>query len=1110
MNIKYCFISAFTFIFTVCFAHTISLPELGKSSAWITDSVLFPVEEIEGFLAFTPNLEKNKPFRLLLKQPLPIPTGLELVWNNLSERQYGVFINPLVRDAEGNEFCFYSDSYGSLRNGFYHAARFRENRLDQVGEVRMRSEGMRSLRKNTWQWRSKINSVPKLPLTLLGFELKATQKPMKHNRLYFRNFRLTDVSHKNSAFYYQFKDQECFGEIDGVPSFSVSDFGALWSDNMRSYTVDWEVRDKFDGQPFLTGTKTLSHPSGIRGLFHLQMREPVRLPIHEIGCYWIRAKLRGNYTKKGYPRLIRELEFRLNIMRGKPAIKRNPIVASARIGSSMIRVAPERGSLVWQRKEKGNFKVRFYDSAGYKCSVTLHDGAGKVIFQMTRVPQAAMEEFEIVPPDLKTGISTVTASVGEERLFLDRLTRTIGKVVDSKQQPFRLPLGIPSSKEVVCGPDPLMELCPGRNLKQNLRFLDDLKGSVHKIVELPTDWAELEPFPGVYNFAGVDAMLAKAHENGIKILLTFAPFHVPEWMPPHYTENADGWKFGQKNYLFHGARINLFHSPFVRQRALEYLRALVLHFRNHPALLGYYYITEHEGDDSAHDFYEGYDIYAKSNFRRCMKRKYHAIVNANVAWKTNFPDFESAEPPRIKRNANKKLLHDWLEFRKNTIYTFILDVVRMIRSKDPERIIQLYVGGLDYDRLDELKKWNVITANGGCASIQHSALQLVQVAEAGVYQRAEEITCTQWTTPGFPTRLDASFHAMMLGGGLNSHCKMFIPTNYQNEFPYNLDVLRKVPYGLDRFEKFMPLWKELRTAQRVPCDVRFYLKHSLARTADETINSFAGGVWNVMSMMDSQILFGTNTAPDWKKTKFLILPFSKMIWIDRESIKELKDYTMLGGTLLMSANCGRKLIEDESLDWVLLKEFGFDPPKGGVLGQHRVISGNRFCGYFRDIFYAPQNAGEKKLEFDSSSLKKYPALTRRPFGRGNIYILWADTLVPPGDYNAEKQPYPFLRDLVAEAGATLQVAATHRKFWINLLRKNTTWYLFAARDEGGNEKKIKGSLMLPLIPDGCYVITELISGVRLSERSAEDLRKNGIPVSLNKLETAVFRLEKKQ
>ncbi len=108
-------------------------------------------------------------------------------------------------------------------------------------------------------------------------------------------------------------------------------------------------------------------------------------------------------------------------------------------------------------------------------------------------------------------------------------------------------------------------------------------------------------------------------------------------------------------------------------------------------------------------------------------------------------------------------------------------------------------------------------ANGGSHDAIHP-FSISQIGLNGVLQRTEDHWPGKWTGY-FPEVLDASVFAMSYGGGLGMNCKHYLFT-YQPELGKDrllkFDDLRKPPYSLDRFEKFMRSGSAMRPADRMP------------------------------------------------------------------------------------------------------------------------------------------------------------------------------------------------------------------------------------------------------------------------------------------------------
>ena len=1100
----------------LCFAsaaEVIPLPGLSDPALWRSSNPALLSPSGDGkFLVIELGLTKETaPQQLMLKNPIVLRPGFEIMFDATLTEVYPTILSVIAEDSKGNPYRYVTSSYGSIKRGNFLGGRFRGG-LDPLGETRVRVKGMLDPVRESWQAMGKVRSAPVPPLKFLGFEFRPESSKSRGAKFYLRNFRLSNANHKNEPFYYQFKEEEFYGTADGDPKIYITDLGGSWGD---TYIVDWELRDTYDGQPFLTGSKSVKIHSSDTSIPHRVKfcNDPVIFRVRNEGTYFLRCKLRSNF-RNGKPTLVRELEFRYAVLKGEPSGKHPRIAPEARIGRSLIRMAYDRDSFIWKENEKWNLKFRIFDAPGCKTKLTLRRLSGQSVFSREFDVKDSVQSFDADLSTLSPGAYNAEIAVFDNGIAIDRIVRTIGKKCSPENGKLVRPKDIPSAKQIRDGKEPLVLFAPMIHDKQRLvhyyiRLMDEMvKAKNSREFEIQTSWPEMEPMPDIYDFSIIDEILNEARKRGLRAFVTFAPLKPPAWMPACYTQNADGRIFGHNAYLFHGGRLNLFQSPYLRERALRFLRALTLHVRSHPALLGYFYISEHSGEAPWADWYEGFDSFTKNNFRRHAEKLYQTIEQANAVWMTNFVSFQSIEPPVVGKPASNTFRRDWLMFRRGAIHDFIVECVKTIREADDYRIIMLYLDGVILNRLADIARYDVISANGGCA-VPERGYQMTIVADANVPQRAEEITCSIWEGSDFPTRLDVSFFTMMMGGGANSHCKMFIGQGV------SFDKIRKPPQGLERFEKFIPLWKELRSARIAFREVCGYSDYEGTLTAGQTVN-FSGmnfGAWNNKVMMDSQIPFFSNVTNAWKKTKMTVAsPLMKLM--AQKDCDALYRYVKNGGTLFMTADTGRRVIEKNGEDWVLLRSFGFREPE--VLpkewyaemdiepGSRWSKFGGSFCTRVRSPFVAPKNCGEVLMRM--TNVRKSPALTMKRVGKGKVYVLWLGEIIPWGFDKPESGS--FLRLIAKDADLKLPVEADNRLIMTNLLKNENVRYLLVMRDKRGTKGVLKSKVRLPYLPKGNYRIRELISESPVQIASAERLAEKGLEIPLKPMEVSIYKIDR--
>ncbi len=1093
-------------------AGEVPLPALNKSAAWTVqnpDKKLLEMGDMADWLAIKTHVDKTHSCRLLLKTPVDIPNGSELVWNGAIQDVREVMVYALVTDSKGTLFQFDQESHSFSKRSMFLGGRFAGGLL-RVGEVRFRTRGMRAFTRQSFRSVEPLNKQPVPPLKLVGLEIGTESEAAKpeETTLYFRNFQLTDVTH-HSALYYQFNDQECFGEIDGKPSLCYGDILGWWGYRQRQFQIDWGIRRQYDGQPFLTGSASFETDPKAALPVTLQLAKRIEFPVTQPGTYWVSVKVRAGNTITNKVS-IKEDEYRLYVITGDRQRLPREISAKKKIGTSGIRISPERKSLVWLAGEPWILNVKFLDAEGTMGKVEVADKTGTVLAQKETDASGAGQELTLDLSGLKSGIYQVTAMQFKDGVMVDQSVRTLGRKEDVTEGAFSLPPGIPTARQVIDGEKPLFYFDAhisnhGRDDVDKIKKVMDVTAPITTNFEVRASWNEVEALPGAYDFSEIDALLRHAKERGIAVQL-FISFHAPEWVPSHYTQNPEGQIFGHNTYLFHGARLNTFQSPVIRSAAIRFVENLVSHCRNDPALASYYILIEHPGEASYKGWFEGFDPFTLGNFRKAMEAKYRTVKAANQAWKTSFKAFDDVMPPVHGAKAANVFWLDWISFREESVDEFIRENVQEIRKRDPARLIMIYGGARE-----ELKPFNVMTANGGCERPEMFAYGLIQAADSGMPQRAEEVSVSNWAAE-YPTRLDTSLFSMMMGGGANSSCKMFFPADVYLR-SNSLEPLRKDPIALNRFEKFMPIWTELRSARPLAGDIRYFRNINGGRLERKSTFNGGGDTWSTRVLLDSQIPFGVAPGTNWKQAKLIVVPLSGLLTLENQVMGELAGIVTNGGNLLMYAETGRYSVEDDDADWVLLKTFGFNPPetlREGAYGKVAGAPGSELAnrtnmGAMRHTWTAGVQPGKTLAVF--SDAQSTPALSVKEFGKGRLFVIWSQEVQPPA--NVGEKDYPLVRAVAEMCGADLPVECDSRCFWTNLIKdKNSdTWYLLVMRNNVGSDDANTATVKAKL-PTGNYQIGELINGQVNLKQTAQQLAGDGLQVRLAKREVAIYKLKR--
>jgi hypothetical protein len=138
------------------------------------------------------------------------------------------------------------------------------------------------------------------------------------------------------------------------------------------------------------------------------------------------------------------------------------------------------------------------------------------------------------------------------------------------------------------------------------------------------------------------------------------------------------------------------------------------------------------------------------------------------------------------------------------------------------------------------------------------------------------------------------------------------------------------------------------------------------------------------------------------------------------------------------------------------------------------------------------------------------ALTWKPFGRGKVAVIWAQTMVPPL-FSSRGGSYAFFRDIARWAGVPRSVEVTDDRLWTHLLKTKdgASYYglVHVGCWQNTPSAPVEGAVRWLGVADGTYRVTELVAAKELGQFSAQTLRHDGLPVQLGPREVAIFRLQ---
>ena len=1113
------------------------LPSLSKAESWTVNAEkdeTLNVSELKDSLMLEFNANKGNVAELLLNKPVKMPEWTRnfhfLCTNNGVNSS--LRLDVMVKDSTGRNLIFYTKSTRSWREGLFipeHNDRRSCERLFSTPGLK----DEKSLQAGNYvPVDGKRYNKPSPPYSLVGLRLRGNhQRGEKSLKLYLKDFVFSGLTPKNAGSYYLFKDQEFYGEISSLPYITAGElFRNKWG---SQFQLCWELRDKYSGQPFMTGSKKFILDYK-KDTFPLMLAEHIEIPIKEKGTYWLKVKTRWSKKVQKVPEIIEEKEFRLFIDKGDPKTAQTSVKPDFFEENNYIKIAPERKSYVFDFDEKIEIPVLFK-----KPDVEINNG----LIEVKNAKGEVCKEMKVSSFDWNgDGVASVTLDLGgadlgsyqviasiytDKNKLFDRSTQLIGrkekKLSDSELKP--IPESVLSWQEQLGSRDPILFLTPllsdsdGSRKNADLAwnkyfkpFLDEA-GASSKHIEHQISWAKVEKLPGVFDWSSVDRFINYAGSKGLLVNLYSSVLagSTPEWIPSIYERNQEGDILGHKAYLFHGGRINFLLEPKVRDRMIEFFERLVLRYRTHPAVMGYYLCVEHPRDAPYTGWYEGFSEENRKFFAAFCKNKWQDINTVNKRWGTDFKSFDDINHPN--KNSSARFRTDWLGFRIDAIEKLYKDFVKSIRKYDKKRLIVVYTDGTD--DFQWFRDHGCMTADGG----SHNAMGVLRskmFGSNGYHRRTEDHHPGNWTRH-YPGEVEGSFFSISPGGAQMSHARAFIRTA-KKSFK---DQLAEQGQGIGRMQQRWPIWKELHDTTGMPVEsfVLGDMNSLLALKNTTCVWTTYGGPYVTLITQAAHVNCSLGEDGLWKNGKLLMAPSSALTFLEDKTMDQIVEFVKNGGTFFMLAPVGRKSIDQPKQDWVLLKKLGFPAPQDNEYkkGYSEVVPGkNEFFHNDKKTFlvknYWNVKASEEQGEKVASFLNKPDscALSWKTLGKGKVAVLWANEIIPPRFSKNAK--FAFLRNIAEWAGVRLYSDSTNPMLWGYLLeaKKRNCYYgmvhvaVWRNNPVGPSKGRVKWFL-----PEGKYEVTEMLSGKKLGELSAEKLSKEGLETTLGPHETAIYKMKKR-
>lgn len=206
-------------------------------------------------------------------------------------------------------------------------------------------------------------------------------------------------------------------------------------------------------------------------------------------------------------------------------------------------------------------------------------------------------------------------------------------------------------------------------------------------------WSAIEVAPGKYDWRDYDRMMDLAAQNGIKVVIAELATAAPEWMFHKYPHAryvaSDG---SVLNSSIGGSSATggfpglCLDNPEVRAAAEKFLVALVEHYRNHPALLGYDLWNENTYNGGNPRKMYCYCDATKRKLHEWLTKRYENLEQVARTWnRYSYASWQDVDPPENFGGYSESL--DWLQFRIDDAYELFHWRTELFRKHDAKHLV---------------------------------------------------------------------------------------------------------------------------------------------------------------------------------------------------------------------------------------------------------------------------------------------------------------------------------------------------------------------------------------------------------------------------------------
>lgn len=620
-------------------------------------------------------------------------------------------------------------------------------------------------------------------------------------------------------------------------------------------------------------------------------------------------------------------------------------------------------------------------------------------------------------------------------------------------------------KELLYGAAYYDEYMPYDRLDKDVAMMK--KAGINTVRIAESTWSTCEPQPGVFDFSHVERVMDAMEEAGINVIIGTPTYAVPTWMvkahPDVLAETVEGRGiYGARQIMDITHPVYLFYAERV-------IRELMKRTAHRKCVIGFQL-------DNETKYYGTAGKNVQEQFVKYLREKFHDDLDAmNYEfgldyWSNRINAWEDF--PDVRGTINGSLGAEFEKFQRTLVDKFLswqADIVNEYRRED-----QFVTHNLDFEwrgysygiqpYVNHLHASQCLTIAG--TDIYHPTqddLTGAEIAFGGDLIRSlkqDNYLVIETEAQGFPgwtpyknqLRLQAYSH---LASGANSvmywHWHSIhnsFETYWRGLLSHDMEenaVYREACIIGNEFRKLSPVLSGFKKNNKVAIMVNnesltalkwFGIEADAAGNNGIRYNDVVRWIYDALYKMNIECDIIYSESTDIEKYKAVILP--AMYVADEKLLKRLKDYTMHGGTLIATfktafANENVKVYPDRQ-PHILNEVFGiyyqqFTFPKNVTLTGFE--SGAPEVEHFMELLMS--EGAETVLSYQHSNWKKYAAVTRHAYGKGEAWYigcmfeekylqqLFARILEENGIYAAAPEQFPVIvREGINEKGERIR------------------------------------------------------------------------------------------